>query len=33
MFKDVFKSVSERLNKDFDISYMDGHIEVIKKYL
>jgi hypothetical protein len=33
MFKDVFQSVSERLNKDFDISYMDGHIEVIKKYL
>lgn len=33
MFKDVFETVSERLNKDFDISYMDGHIEVIKKYL
>lgn len=33
MFKDVFQTVSKRLGKDFDISYMDGHIEVIKKYL
>jgi hypothetical protein len=33
MFKDVFKTVSERLSREFDISYMDSHIEVIKKYL
>jgi hypothetical protein len=33
MFKDVFKTVSERLSREFDISYMDGHIEVIKRYL
>jgi len=33
MFKDIFETVGERMNNEFDISYMDGHIEVIKKYL
>ena len=33
MFKDVFETVDERTGMEHDISYMDGHIEVIKKYL
>jgi len=33
MFKDVFKTVNERTDMDHDVSYMDGHIEVIKSYL
>jgi malonyl CoA-acyl carrier protein transacylase len=33
MFKDVFETVDERTNMEHDISYMDGHIEVIKSYL
>ncbi len=33
MFKDIFKTVDERTGMKHDISYMDGHIEVIKKYL
>ena len=33
MFKDVFQTIVERTNEEFDISYMDGHIEVIKSYV
>ena len=33
MFKDVFETVDERTGMQHDISYMDGHIEVIKRYL
>ena len=33
MFKDVFKTVDERTGMNHDISYMDGHIDVIKRYL
>jgi hypothetical protein len=33
MFKDVFETVNERTGMEHDISYMDGHIEVIKSYL
>jgi hypothetical protein len=33
MMKDVFQTVNERTGMNHDISYMDGHIEVIKKYL
>jgi hypothetical protein len=33
MFKDVFETVDERTGMKHDISYMDGHIEVIKSYL
>lgn len=33
MFKDVFETVNERTGMQHDISYMDGHIETIKKYL
>jgi hypothetical protein len=33
MFKDVFETVDERTGMEHDISYMDGHIEVIKSYL
>lgn len=33
MFKDVFETVNERTGMAHDISYMDGHIEVIKSYL
>ena len=33
MFKDVFQTVNERTGMEHDISYMDGHIEVIKSYL
>lgn len=33
MFKDVFQTVNERTGMEHDISYMDGHIEVIKGYL
>ena len=33
MFKDVFKTVNERTDMDHDVSYMEGHIEVIKSYL
>jgi hypothetical protein len=33
MFKDVFETINERTGMNHDISYMDGHIEVIKKYL
>ena len=33
MFKDVFETVDERTGMQHDISYMDGHIETIKKYL
>lgn len=33
MFKDIFKTIDERTNMVHDISYMDGHIEVIKSYL
>jgi hypothetical protein len=33
MFKDIFETVDERTGMEHDISYMDGHIEVIKKYL
>ena len=33
MFKDVFKTVNERTGMEHDISYMDGHIEVIKSFL
>lgn len=33
MFKDIFQTIVERTGEEFDISYMDGHIEVIKKYL
>ena len=33
MFKDVFQTINERTNMEHDISYMDGHIEVIKSYL
>ena len=33
MFKDVFRTVDERTGMRHDVSYMDGHIEVIKSYL
>ena len=33
MFKDVFETVDERTGMKHDISYMDGHIEVIKNLL
>jgi hypothetical protein len=33
MFKDVFQTINERTGMEHDISYMDGHIEVIKSYL
>jgi mRNA-degrading endonuclease RelE of RelBE toxin-antitoxin system len=33
MFKDIFETIDERTGMKHDISYMDGHIEVIKKYL
>lgn len=33
MFKDIFQTINERTGKEFDISYMDGHIEVIKSYM
>jgi len=33
MFKDVFRTVDERTGMKHDVSYMDGHIEVIKSYL
>ena len=33
MFKDVFETINERTGMEHDISYMDGHIEVIKSYL
>ena len=33
MFKDIFQTVNERTGMEHDISYMDGHIEVIKSYL
>lgn len=33
MFYDVMETVKERLNLDLDVSYMDGHISVIKRYL
>jgi len=33
MMKDVFQTVNERTGMNHDISYMDGHIEVIKSYL
>lgn len=33
MFKDIFSTVDERTGMNHDISYMDGHIEVIKSYL
>lgn len=33
MFKDILLTVDEQTGMKHDISYMDGHIEVIKKYL
>ena len=33
MFKDIFKTIAERTGMEHEISYMDGHIEVIKSYL
>ena len=33
MFKDIFQTINERTGMEHDISYMDGHIEVIKSYL
>ena len=33
MFKDVFETINERTGMEHDISYMDGHIDVIKSYL
>lgn len=33
MFKDIFQTIDERTGMKHDISYMDGHIEVIKRYL
>lgn len=33
MFYDVMETVKERLNVDLDVSYMDGHINVIKRFL
>ena len=33
MMKDVFQTVNERTGMIHDISYMDGHIDVIKSYL
>jgi hypothetical protein len=33
MFKDVFQTINERTGMEHDISYMDGHIEVIKSFL
>ena len=33
MFKDIFQTVDERTGMKHDISYMDGHIEVIKGLL
>lgn len=33
MFKDIFETIDRETNMKHDISYMDGHIEVIKKYL
>jgi hypothetical protein len=33
MFKDIFKTVDERTGMKHDISYMDGHIELIKGLL
>ena len=33
MFKDVFETVDERTGMKHDVSYMDGHVEVIKNLL
>jgi hypothetical protein len=33
MFKDIFQTVDERTGMKHDISYMDGHIEIIKGLL
>lgn len=33
MFKDIIRTVDERVGMDHDISYMDGHIQLIEKYL
>jgi hypothetical protein len=33
MMKDVFETVNERTGMEHDISYMDGHIEVIESFL
>jgi hypothetical protein len=30
MFKDIFQTVNERTGMDHDVSYMDGHIEIIQ---
>lgn len=32
-FKDVINEISEDVGKLFDVSYMNGHIEVVKSYL
>ena len=33
MMKDVFQTINERTGMNHDISYMDGHIDLIKSYL
>jgi hypothetical protein len=32
-FKDIIKEIDDRVGMKHDVSYMDGHIKVIKSYL
>ena len=32
-FKDIMKEIDDRVGMDHDVSFMDGHIQTIKKYL
>jgi hypothetical protein len=32
-FKDLMKEIDERVGMGHDVSFMDGHIDVIKSYL
>ena len=32
-FKDLMREIGEEIDKEYDVSYMDGHIEVVESYL